>query len=122
MQNACSITGNSESIFFLPHVMLLAPALQAVCHKWPRSYAVAVCAQCALHYMDDISLTEEILLEPTKTALLVEMGADNGSNHQQGKQREPQLQASALPLSMSERQLSLPRAEPLTAGLSIQSR
>lgn len=72
--------------------------------------------------MDDVSLTEETLLEPIKTALLLEKGEDSGSNQQQGRQREPQLLASALPLIMSERQLSLPRLEPLIAGLSIQVR
>ena len=72
--------------------------------------------------MDDVSLTEETLLEPIKTALLLERGEDSGSNQQQGRQREAQLLASALPLIMSERQLSLPRLEPLIAGLSIQVR
>ena len=89
--------------------------------------------------MDDVSLTEEILLEPSRMALLLERAVPSSPNHQQARAvpsssnhgihhqegtetREPVLQTSALPLSMSERGLSLPRPEPRTPGLSLQAR
>ena len=112
--------------------------LQAVCHKWPQSFALAACTQLAMNYMDDVSLTEDVLLEPAKVALMVERGPVDTPSHQEGTQggpswgtprhqqgvhgRTPQVRASALPLSMSNRQLSLPRPEPCSQGLCVQTR
>ena len=73
--------------------------------------------------MDDVSLTEEVLLEPAKVALMVEGGPAAPPSHQQGaKGGAPQVHASALPLTLSERQLSLPRPEPCLLGLCVQTR
>ena len=145
---------HSEMVPWLQHIasgsVTAIPAtmfLQAVCRKWPRSFAVAACTQLAVNYMDDVSLTEEVLLEPAKLALMVERGpVDTPSQqegpwgtprHQQGVQGGPagtprhwqgvhggipQVHASALPLSMSERQLSFPRPEPCSQGLCVQTR
>lgn len=96
--------------------------LQAVYHKWPGTYAVAACTQLALHYMDDVSLTEEVLLEPAKIAVMVERGPGGPPSQQQGVKGRSRLNASAPPLSMSQQQLSLPRLEPCPLGLSVQAR
>lgn len=119
---------------FLHHIVV---ASQAVCHKWPRAFAVAACTQLALNYVDDVSLTEEVLLEPAKIALRVERGPADAPSHQQGTQGgsgvtpnhqqgvqggTAQPHASALPLSMSGRQLSMPRPEPCPGGLCVQTR
>ena len=135
------------SVTAIPATMFV----QAVCHKWPRSFALDACTCMALNYMDDVSLTEEVLLEPAKVALMVERGPVDTPSHQEGKDRgsgatpshqqgthggqrgtpwhqqgvhggSPQGQASALPLSMSKKQLSLPRPEPCSEGLCVQIR
>lgn len=72
--------------------------------------------------MDDVSLTEEVLLEPAKVAVVVEGGPASGPSQQQGVKGGPNVQASALPLSMSQRQLSWPRPEPCLLGLCVQAR
>lgn len=131
---ACSVLAQVWAVPLLHHVVF---ASQAVCHKWPQSFAVAACTQLALNYTDDVSLTEEILLEPAKIALRTERGPAGAPSHQQGTQGgsgaapnhqqgvhggAPQPHASVLPLSMSEKQLSLPRPEPCPGGLCVQTR
>lgn len=131
---ACSVLALAGTVPVLHHAVF---ALQAVCHRWPGSFAVAACTQLALNYTDDFSLTQEVLLEPAKVALRVERGPADAPSHQQGTQggsgvtpnHQQGLQggtaqppASALPLSMSKRQLSLPRPEPCPGGLCVQTR
>ena len=60
--------------------------VQAVCHKWPRSFALAACTRLALNHMDDVSLTEEVLLEPARVALRLEEGPPDHPSHQEGTQ------------------------------------
>ena len=163
---------HSRVVFSLPHLASASVTaipvtifVQAVCHKWPRSFAVAACTRLALNYMDDVSLTEEVLLEPARVALRAEQGPTDHPSHQEGPQVGPggtsrhqqevqggpavtpshqqgtqggprgnpphqqgvhggipQVHASALPLNMSERQLGLPRPEPCSQGLCVQTR
>ncbi|KAL3137916.1 Protein argonaute-3 [Trebouxia sp. C0009 RCD-2024] len=101
--------------------VVYATSCQAVYQQWPSTYAVAACTQLALHYMDDVSLTEEVLLEPAKVAVVMEGGPATPSQ-QQGVKETPEVQASALPLSMSQRQLSWPRPEPCPLGVCVQAR
>lgn len=105
----------------LAMVRSVSMPLQAVYQQWPSTYAVAACTQLALHYMDDVSLTEEVLLEPAKVAVVMEGGPATPSQ-QQGVKETPEVQASALPLSMSQRQLSWPRPEPCPLGVCVQAR
>ena len=129
----------------------VAMFMQAVFHEWPCSFALAACTRLALNYMDDVSLTEEVLLEPANVALMVERGPVDSPSHQEGQdvgtdagspsyqqgthggawgnQQQQgvhggisQLQASALPLSLSKRQLGLPRPEPCSKGLCVRTR
>ena len=142
-----SFRNSSGSVKVIPVTMFV----QAVCHKWPWSFALDACTRLALNYMDDVSLTEEVLLEPAKVALMLERGPVDTPSHQEGEDRGsratsshqqgthggqqgtpqhqqgvhggiPGVQASALPLSMSKRQLSLPRPEPCSEGLCLQIR
>ena len=72
--------------------------------------------------MDDVTLTEEVLLEPAKVAVMLEGGPASTPSQQQGVKGGAEVQASALPLSMSLWQLSSPRSEPCPRGLCVQAR
>lgn len=97
--------------------------MQAVVHRWPTALACAVCTTLAVSYTNDSTLTEEVLLEPCSTALSIEQGApQSNSNVTASDTGVGQLDAAALPLSMLEAQMGLPRPRPTQPGLAVQFR
>ena len=96
--------------------------MQAVGHKWPESYAAALFARMAVNHTDDVTLTEEVLLEPSAVSLLVERGPTNSSsadNAAAAGDGPLAVGADSLPLSVSEKHLSLPRLPPAGSGVRV---
>ncbi|DBA79124.1 TPA: Protein argonaute-3, variant 2 [Trebouxia sp. C0004] len=112
--------------------MVYLTSLQAVLHKWSQSYAVTLCTRLALHYTDDLTLTEEVLLEPSSVSLLLEKGPSSSSTGTAATAADAVrtgagsitsgTQADSLPLRVSEKYLSLPRSLPAAPGLSLHLR
>ena len=102
--------------------------MQAVVHKWSESYAVTLCTGLALNHIDDLALTEEVLLEPNTVSLLLEKGpsdtaATAGDAVRTGAGSVTSgIQADSLPLRVSEKYLSLPRSVPAAPGFTVHLR
>lgn len=97
--------------------------MQAVGHKWPDSYSAALFARLAVNHTDDVTLTEEVLVEPNAVSLLIKRGPTNSSSADNaaagGGDGSPALGADSLPLSVSEKHLSLPRLPPAGPGVRV---
>jgi len=103
--------------------------MQAVLHKWSESYAVTLCTRLALNHTDDLTLTEEELLEPSTVSLLLEKGPPGSSSGTAADAVKSGagsvtsgIQAHSLPLRVSEKYLSLPRSLPAAPGLTVRLR
>lgn len=106
--------------------------MQAVLHKWSESYAVTLCTRLALNHTDDLTLTEEVLLEPSTVSLLLEKGPSGSSSDTAATAADAVgtstsgittgIQADSLPLGVSEKYLSLPRSLPAAPGLRVHLR
>lgn len=106
--------------------------MQAVVHKWSESYAVTLCTRLALNHIDDLTLTEEVLLEPSTVSLLLERGPSGSSSGTAATAADSVgtsassmtsgIQADSLPLRVNEKCLSLPRSLPAAPGLIVRLR
>ncbi len=106
--------------------------MQAVLHKWSESYAVTLCTRLALNHTDDLTLTEEVLLEPSSVSLLLEKGPSGSSSGTAATAADAVrtragsvtsgIKADSLPLRVSEKYLSLPRSLPAAPGFVVHLR
>lgn len=91
-----------------------------------------MCTRLALHHTDDLTLTEEVLLEPSTLSLLLEKGPSGSSSGTAATAANAVgtgagsvtsgIQAHSLPLRVSEKYLSLPRSLPAAPGLNVRLR
>ena len=91
--------------------------MQVACFKWPKAYSVDLCASLGVNHVDDMSLTEEVLLEPTSLALSFCNSQVSPQTPSTGTVKR--ADAHSLPLNVKEDLLSLPRPPPSVQGRAV---
>lgn len=83
---------------------------------------MALCTRLAINYTNDLTLTDQKLLEASSIALHIDQGPSCSSSSLPARSDTLAMHAASLPLSVSEQHLALPRPQPGTPGLAVRLR